>query len=657
MLVIDWNVMKFFRISYKCIFLLVVVLLVCFTPARGNADEYQDSLSLIDAAVGRVSNEWIESQGNRYYVDERGSIYTGELLYRGHWYYLNPYSSGAMAVGIVTLPSGKTVYYDPATGQMQYAFQDIPDVGRVYLDPISGALTRGERRIESKWYYFYSNGAMATGFVSLPSGKTVYYGDDGAMVYGSVTIPGYGNRIFDPVSGALRTGWNSFDDKKYYIGSDGHPITGELRIDGRWYYLDPEHGGIMSTGFVSLPSGKTVYYGPDGSMLYGEQKISGNWFFFDLTSGARAVGMTRLPYGKTVYYDSAGIMQYGLTDVGKGICWFNTCDGSLLKGGWASTSVDGKTFFADESGAVLGYGTTHSNDAVELCDLTGSPLSGWVSLGSKKMYAEPGSGIMARGKKQIGNEWYWFNSDNGLTSSGEQRIGDSWYLFDSDGRMLTGFQNLPSKKVYYDISGKMLYGQQCIGGYWYYFDTSTGSMLTGWMFIRVQDKWVYYGSDDGRMVHGVQQVDGRTIYYDNSTGAMTPYSSVRGLRVAAEAARRDTYGYSGGWCQAWVCTAYERAGESGDTRPAAYGAMLSWRVSSSRGGIPVGATVYAKSVSGSHGWSGGIYYPDYGHVGIYIGHGQVASLMYGSIWIEPVENWTGSDRWLGWGWNGGIPLV
>ena len=83
---------------------------------------------------------------------------------------------------------------------------------------------------------------MATGFTTLPYGKTVYYGDDGAMRYG------------------------------------------EQRIEGRWHFFDPETGQ-MATGFTTLPYGKTVYYGDDGAMRYGEQRIEGRWYFFDPETG------------------------------------------------------------------------------------------------------------------------------------------------------------------------------------------------------------------------------------------------------------------------------------------------------------------------------------------------------------------------------------
>lgn len=43
--------------------------------------------------------------------------------------------------------------------------------------------------ISNRWYYFYSNGVMATGFINL-NGKKYYLGHDGSMATGNVIIDG-----------------------------------------------------------------------------------------------------------------------------------------------------------------------------------------------------------------------------------------------------------------------------------------------------------------------------------------------------------------------------------------------------------------------------------------------------------------------------------
>ena len=52
--------------------------------------------------------------------------------------------------------------------------------------------------------------------------------------------------------------------------------------------------------------------------------------------------------------------------------------------------------------------------------------------------------------------------------------------------MVTGWVDLPGKKVYYGSNGAMVYGTQVIGGKTYYFDTYTGALITNAMTSKAQ---------------------------------------------------------------------------------------------------------------------------------------------------------------------------
>ena len=111
-------------------------------------------------------------------------------------------------------------------------------------------------------------------------------------------------------SGEAKEGWAVLEDGSTCYYRNGTLIHGEQKIDGKWYFFDPETGQ-MATGFTTLPYGKAVYYGDDGAMRYGEQRIEGRWYFFDPETGQMATGFTTLPYGKAVYYGDDGAMRYG----------------------------------------------------------------------------------------------------------------------------------------------------------------------------------------------------------------------------------------------------------------------------------------------------------------------------------------------------------
>ena len=135
---------------------------------------------------------------------------------------------------------------------------------------------------------------------------------------------------FDKVTGAMKLGWIEYEGKKYYYSASGI-AKGELAIDGKWYYFDPEEKGAMITGIHKFPN-KTVYYGVDGAMKYGEQHIDGHWYYFEPVSGAMKTGLHMFP-NKTVLYGEDGKMLYG-TQMIEGIPYsFDKVTGAM-KLGW-----------------------------------------------------------------------------------------------------------------------------------------------------------------------------------------------------------------------------------------------------------------------------------------------------------------------------------
>lgn len=121
-------------------------------------------------------------------------------------------------------------------------------------------------------------------------------------------------------------------------------------------------------------------------------------------------------------------------------------------------------------------------------------------------------------------------------------------------------------------------------------------------------------------------------------------------KIVQIASSQDTLGNIGGYCQAWVADVYAKAGQSRISSCCATTAAQKWIVSTDQSNIPLGACVYGVSSSGTVDSACG---QDAGHVGIYIGNGQVASNV-GGIKIESLSSWINSFSWKGWGWNGGV---
>ena len=102
---------------------------------------------------------------------------------------------------------------------------------------------------------------------------------------------------------------------------------------------------------------------------------------------------------------------------------------------------------------------------------------------------------------------------------GEQLINGKWYCFNSGtGAMITGWYDLPEKRVYYADTGEMLYGQQKIGVEVYYFEPFTGAMYKS-QWRTENGKQVYYLSW-GKRAKGEVCIDNSWRYFDEETGEM-----------------------------------------------------------------------------------------------------------------------------------------
>ena len=124
----------------------------------------------------------------------------------------------------------------------------------------------------------------------------------------------------------------------------------------------------------------------------------------------------------------------------------------------------------------------------------------------------------------------------------------------------------------------------------------------------------------------------------------------------ADVASVSSGGGYDGYCEAWAEVTWQNAtGIQRQNQVSAYDAWKNFGVSTSRDNIPVGAMVYG---SGSD-TVGGNNNP-YGHVGIYLGNGQVADqggVVSMDTWLSwQTANCDGHVGYIGWGWQNGVDL-
>ena len=303
-----------------------------------------------------------------------------------------------------------------------------------------------EKCINGSWYYFYSDGTMATGWTKH-HGNEYYYDSEGRMVHGIYTIDGvtYG---FDDVTGVK--------------------IYGEKYIAGAWRYFD-EETGEMATGWTEHV--REYYYDENGCMLYGIQTIDGVMYGFDEVTGVKIYGEKYIEGAWRYFQEDAGVMATGWTRH-HGHEYYYDKNGRMLYG---IQTIDGVTYGFDEVTGVKIYGEKYTVGGWRYFDEdTGEMATGWTKHHNHEYYYGT-DGKMNYGIRTIDGVTYGFDEVTGVKIYGEKYTSGSWRYFDEDtGEMATGWTKHHGNTYYYDENGRMVYGTYKIDGKTYYFDTRTG---------------------------------------------------------------------------------------------------------------------------------------------------------------------------------------
>lgn len=295
--------------------------------------------------------------------------------------------------------------------------------------------------INGSWYYFESDGWMATGWKKL-GGEWYYLTSSGAMATGWVKLNG--KYYFMNGSGVMQHDtW--VDNGAYYVNGDGVWVEGKTSQNRAESSRTDSAAGWVSGG------GRWWYREADGSYPRNSWKvINGSWYYFD-GSGWMVTGW--LKRASSWYYLEPG-------------------NGNMVTG-WRKI---GSTWYYLNPG-------------------NGDMATGWTTIGGTRYYMNQ-DGAMVEGWSQQNGTWYYLKPGSGNIATGWLKLGATWYYLASDGKMLTGFQNIGGSKYYLNTgSGAMAVGWLQLGSDWYYMNGS-GAMLTDWQNI---DGSEYYFYSSGAM--------------------------------------------------------------------------------------------------------------------------------------------------------------
>ena len=366
--------------------------------------------------------------------------------------------------------------------------------------------------------------------------------------------------------------WQLKEGTWHYATSDGKAYTGWLRQGGAWYWLDPDAGGAMATGFHEC-NGSMYWFNASGAMATGWVLDGGTWYYatgsgalargpvsvggvpycFDARTGAMLTGYQTDAQGVRRYFGSCGPLNgWGLVDGS----WYWFADG-IASNGWLYTG--GSWYWLDpDAGGAMVTGLHACNGSAYWFDASGAMANGWVLDGGTWYYAT-GSGALASGWLSLSGAWYWLDPSTHAMVTGVQTIGSCEYIFNSSGKMMancwsngdgscmyhssssgaidlkgimtdsgiqlidddgnvrTGWIESQGSRYYCSANGVILTGWQQITGLWYYFN-SDGRMATGW--LNDGGNWYWLESASGTMKTGWLSLGGTWYYLDAARGGV-----------------------------------------------------------------------------------------------------------------------------------------
>lgn len=372
--------------------------------------------------------------------------------------------------------------------------------------------------------------------------------------------------------GVKATGWQEWDEKLYYLNSDGTMKANEWMIDtdGSIYYFRSWGGAYKNCNAVI--NGRSYTFGAD-SKMQGSQWIvkGGNWYL--AKDGKIATGWQEWQ-GSKYYLNSDGTMrsnEWRLDDTGK-IRYLCSWGGAYKN---RSAKINGRSYTFNNNADVTNTQWIAMDGTWKLAK-DGRIATGWQTWDKNLYYLNSDGSMKANEAFTDGGKLYFFRSWGGAykncwyTSGGKKyylhdnsaayqnewlKADGKWYYFQSDSTMAT---NTWIDNYYVDASGVWIPNKEkptdkwitngnrkwyrhadgsytkndweLINGKYYRFDNE-GWMVTGWK--KINDIWYYMDKTTGeRYGEGWHWIDGN-CYYMNANGEMAVDTWIDGYYVDA----------------------------------------------------------------------------------------------------------------------------
>jgi len=412
------------------------------------------------ARVNLGNNQFVQVNGNWYYLNNEGKIVKGEQVINGN-----------------------NFYFDKDGKQVKGNFAE----NGAYYDENSGVqVTNRYVNFNNNWYRIGAKGTPLKG-AHVVDGHNVFFDQDGKQIKGDFASDGY---YYSKNSGdRVDLGQNHYqniNNNWYYIGNDGKRLTGEQVIDGVEVYFDStgkqvkgnfaendsfydkDSGARLKEQFVDL-NGKTYYVDAKGKRLRegGVRTINGKEYTF--TGGADphlAREEFLYPYGYSSFYDLNNKEVKGpqFVKAKNGNRYYITASGHVPLG---LHIINGELYMFDAPTNKYADGRVSANG------LTKDYFPSLIPNGSHIYYFDKETATAIKNQyKEVNGNWYYF--------------GPNWYA-------LTGEQTIDGAHVYFHRDGKQAKGE----------------------LVTVNDKLHYYDPNSGaRTENTTLTIEGKTYHFD-----------------------------------------------------------------------------------------------------------------------------------------------
>ena len=501
------------------------------TAVCADIGENASSLTTVGMGLGDEKAQTPSQQvinGKKYMVYPDGSHYTGWFSMADAWVlYFDPEDDGAAVTGLKAI--GEKVYLFNGDGLL-YQTSGTPAMdGKKYWTNEDGSVNNGWLQLgEWKMYFDPQSYEAKTGLSDI-DGKKYIFDNNGIMQSYAGTPVINGKKYWFSSDGSLRSGWLYLNSWKLYfdeITYEGR--VGLSEVEGKRYIFD-DNGVLVAAAGTPVINGKKYWFAEDGSLQTGWLYL-GDWkMYFDEESCEARIGLSTIGEKRYIFDENGVLVSAAGTPVINGKKYWFAPDGSLQTG-WLQLgswkmyfkegtceaaigvcAIDGKSYAFDNNGIMLsGSGLAVVNGKKYYFNGDGSINTGWVTIGNWRMYFDPTTGAAAVGVTTVEGKKLLFD-ENGvqLTGNGMVVLGGKKYYFASDGSVITGWVT--------------------IGNWTLYFDPVTGVAATGMVYI---DGQIYYFNSDGVKCAGVQFFNGRSYYFD-ANGALLKnrWTTINGEKI------------------------------------------------------------------------------------------------------------------------------